>query len=329
MLDQGYLRWALRGPLYDLQVRKFLNVGAVFDSLNCADIPKFEVPVPPLPEQRAIAHILGTLDDKIDLNRRMNATLEAMARALFQSWFVDFDPVRAKAEGRHPAGMDAETAALFPDGFEETELGEVPNGWRTVPLTEAVSINPTRRLSGGTVAPYLEMSNLPTNSARVLAWEARAFTSGMKFVNGDVLLARITPCLENGKTAYVDFLNEGEVGWGSTEYIVLHSNPPLAPVYAYFLARRDDFRSFAIQNMTGTSGRQRVPAGCFKSFLVAIPSAGVSDRFDALVDPKMHAIRCNDQESRTLGAIRDLLLPKLLSGEIRVREAERELEAVL
>ena len=88
------------------------------------------MPLPPLPEQRAIAHILGSLDDKIELNRRMNETLEAIARALFKSWFVDFDPVRAKAEGRQPAGMDAATAALFPDSFEQSEMGEMPRGWR-------------------------------------------------------------------------------------------------------------------------------------------------------------------------------------------------------
>ena len=96
------LRWLVQGPAWWEQVGKFINVGAVFDSLRCADVPHFELPIPPISEQRAIAHILGTLDDKIELNRRMNETLEAMARALFKSWFVDFDPVRAKAEGRDP-----------------------------------------------------------------------------------------------------------------------------------------------------------------------------------------------------------------------------------
>src|SRR6266540_1896448 len=117
-----------------------MNVGAVFYSLNCGDIPKFEIPVPSLHEQRAIARILGALDDKIELNRQMNATLEAIARALFQSWFVDFDPVRAKAEGRAPYGMDAATAALFPDGFEESALGEVPRGWEILPLGDFLNL---------------------------------------------------------------------------------------------------------------------------------------------------------------------------------------------
>ena len=125
-----FLRWLARGPDWWEQIGKFLNAGAVFDSLKCADVPKFELTVPSLPTQRHIARILGTLDDKTELNQRMNETLEAMARAIFKSWFVDFDPVRAKMDGRQPAGMDAETAALFPDSFEESELGLVPRGWR-------------------------------------------------------------------------------------------------------------------------------------------------------------------------------------------------------
>ncbi|MEK7716728.1 MAG: restriction endonuclease subunit S, partial [Pseudomonadota bacterium] len=127
-VDPPFLRWLVRGPEWWEQIGKFINVGAVFDSLRCADVPNFELHFPPLDEQRAIAHILGTLDDKIELNRRMNETLEAMARALFKSWFVDFDPVRAKTEGRNP-GLPKPLADLFPDSFEDSELGEIPKGW--------------------------------------------------------------------------------------------------------------------------------------------------------------------------------------------------------
>lgn len=115
-------------PAWWEQVNQFINVGAVFDSLKCADIPNFRLPVPPYEEQKAIAEILGELDDKIELNRRMNATLEAMAQALFKSWFVDFDPVKAKAAGRAPEGMDADTAALFPSELVKSELGLIPKG---------------------------------------------------------------------------------------------------------------------------------------------------------------------------------------------------------
>jgi type I restriction enzyme S subunit len=127
----------------------------------------------------------------------------------------------------------------------------------------------------------------------------------------------------------VDFLGEAQVGWGSTEYIVMRSVEPLPDTFAYFLARSLDFRSFAIRNMTGTSGRQRVPVGCFDSYRLAIPTGAVAQQFGAAARPLMKIIKYNDEQSRTLALIRDALLPKLLSGEIRVREAEHELEAVL
>jgi type I restriction enzyme S subunit len=178
-------------------------------SLNQAIIERVPIVLPPLPEQRAIAHILGTLDEKIELNRRMNETLEAMARALFKSWFVDFDPVRAKSEGRAP-GLPKHLADLFPDSFEDSELGEIPKGWRVTPLPEVIDVNPTRALRKGDIAPYLDMANMPTRGHSPDAVIERPFGSGMRFVNGDTLVARITPCLENGKTAYVDFLLEGQ-----------------------------------------------------------------------------------------------------------------------
>jgi type I restriction enzyme S subunit len=161
-----FLRWLVRGPDWWDQIGKFNNVGAVFDSLKCADVPKFELRVPPLPEQRAIAHILGTLDDKIELNRRMSETLEAMARALFKSWFVDFDPVRAKMEGRDP-GLPQALADLFPARLVDSELGEIPEGWDVASLPEVADVNPTRALRKGVSAPYLDMANMgPHRSGR-------------------------------------------------------------------------------------------------------------------------------------------------------------------
>ena len=133
-----FLRWLVRGTDWWEQVGTFINVGAVFDSLKCADIPNFKVPLPPLTEQKAIAGVLGALDDKIEVNQRMNATMEAMARALFQSWFVDFDPVHAKAAGRPPSGMDAATAALFPASFQDSALGDIPEGWSVEPVGDVV-----------------------------------------------------------------------------------------------------------------------------------------------------------------------------------------------
>lgn len=282
-----------------------------------------QVPIPPLPEQLAIAHILGTLDDKIELNRRMSETLEAMARALFKSWFVDFDPVRAKAEGRD-LGLPKPLADRFPARLVDSELGEIPEGWEVAPLTGAVEVNPTRSLRNGVAAPYLDMANMPTHGHSADDVVDREFGSGMRFVNGDTLVARITPCLENGKTAFVDFLQDGKVGWGSTEYIVLRPKPPLPEEYAYCLARSAEFREFAIQSMTGTSGRQRVPAESLAHFRVAVPPKPIAEAFGRAVKPRFARASAAVRESRTLAALRDALLPKLISGELRAPQAPAE-----
>jgi type I restriction enzyme S subunit len=140
----------------------------------------------------------------------------------------------------------------------------------------------------------------------------------MRFMNGDTLVARITPCLENGKTAFVDFLANGEIAWGSTEYMVLRPKPPLPPIFAYCLARTDEFRDFAIQNMTGTSGRQRVAPTAMDHFRIALPCEEVAVAFGEAVHPMFDCIRARMDESRKLAEMRDYLLPKLLSGEVRV-----------
>ena len=225
--DSLYLYYFFNSPvgLYHLDtIRRQVAVAGITGS----DLAKLEIPVPPLPEQRAIAHVLGTLDDKIELNRRMNETLEEMARALFKSWFVDFDPVRAKMEGRD-SGLPPDIADLFPDRLVPSELGEIPEGWEVALLSDIIEVNPTRSLRKGEIAPYLNMANMPTKGHTPDVVVDRAFGSGMRFTNGDTLVARITPCLENGKTAFVDFLEDGEIGWGSTEYIVLAETEAFAP----------------------------------------------------------------------------------------------------
>jgi type I restriction enzyme S subunit len=296
--------------------------GATMPNLNTSILSALPFVIPSLEQQRAIAHILGTLDDKIELNRRMNETLEAMARVIFHSWFVDFNPVRAKAEGRDP-GLPKHIADLFPDRFEDSELGEIPSGWRFAPLPEVIEVNPPRALPKGTLAPYLDMANMPTRVHTPDAVIERACGSGMRFMTGDTLVARITPCLENGKTAYVDFLDDGRVGWGSTEYIVLRPKPPLPNEFAYCLARSDEFREFAIQGMTGSSGRQRVPAESLVHFPVVSPSQPVAELFGTLIRPLFARAAAVTAESRTLAALRDTLLPELISGELRIKDVER------
>ena len=258
------------------------------------------------------------------MNRRTNETLEEMARALFKSWFVDFDPVRAKMEGRWRRGeslpgLPAAYYDLFPDRLVDSELGEIPEGWRLVSLPEMIEINPSRYLPRGKVAPYLDMANMPTKGHAPDMVIDRPFGSGMRFTNGDTLVARITPCLENGKTAYVNFLPHGEIGWGSTEYIVMRPKPPLPNEFAYCLARSAGFREFAIQNMTGTSGRQRVPAKAFSGLLISEPSKDVTGSFGMFVQPLIARARETVRESHTLAALRAALLSKLVSREMRIK----------
>lgn len=136
------------------------------------------------------------------------------------------------------------------------------------------------------------------------------------------MLARITPCLENGKTAFVDFLPKGETGWGSTEFIVMRPKPPLPEYFAYLLCRESDFRAFAIQSMTGTSGRQRVQVDSLGKYLLAVPTDKAAERFGEVIAPLVVRISRNSEVSSSLAEIRDALLPKLISGQLRVPEAE-------
>ena len=283
-----------------------------------------EIPLPPLPEQRAIAHILGTLDDKIELNRRMNQTLEEMARAIFQDWFVDFGPVRAKLEGREPY-LPRELWDLFPDRLVDSELGEIPEGWEVKALDQFADLNPRELMKKGTAAPYLDMAALPTSGPSPDVAVLREFTSGTRFRNRDTLIARITPCLENGKTAFVQSLPEDAVGWGSTEFIVMRAIPPVPSEYSYLLARDGAFREHAIQSMTGTSGRQRVQVDALAPYLLSFPTTDVWAKFSSLISPVFDTIGLNSKESRFLVAQRDALLPQLVSGEVRiVQEAPHE-----
>jgi type I restriction enzyme S subunit len=289
-IDQDFLSWFFGFEAFKDYIRR-IAVGATMPSLNTEILSNVPIIVPPLPEQHAIADVLGSLDDKIELNRRMNATLESMARAVFRQWFVESDDAKR---------------------------------WKVVPLPEVINVNPSRSLKKGVIAPYLDMANMPTQGHRGIEWIDRPFGSGTKFINGDTLLARITPCLENGKTAFVDFLAEGQVGWGSTEYIILRPKPPLPVEYGYYLARSEELRNHTIQNMTGTSGRQRAPASCFDKYMLAVPPEPLANQFGDFVRPIMAKIRSNDEQSRTLAALRDALLPRLMSGEVRVKDVEKE-----
>lgn len=292
-------------------------------------VEKYVFSLPPIEEQRAITHILGTLDDKIELNRKQNETLEAMACTFFKAWFVDFEPVRAKLEGswkrgQSLQGLPAHFYDLFPDRLVDSEVGEIPEGWESVPASRLIEFNPSEALRKETEAPYIEMAALPTSGSWPSSPVLRPFGSGMRFRNGDTLLARITPCLENGKTAFVQCLPDNTVGWGSTEYIVMRPKPPVPQEFGYLLARDAAFREQAIRSMTGTSGRQRVQADSVAAFKLAAPSnEAVWDAFSTVVAPAFMSVKANAESIATLAQLRDTLLPKLISGELRLLDAER------
>lgn len=323
-----YLYLFLRSQLFRMQMNQLIS-GSAQPQLPIRDLNRADIHLPPIVVQHEICEILGALDDRITLLRETNKTLESIAQAIFKSWFVDFDPVRAKMEGRQPEGMDEETAALFPDSFDNTELGLIPKGWSLQTLGQAYEINPFRKLSKGSTAKYLNMANVPTEGFSVDDVTTREFSSGSKFVLHDTLLARITPCLENGKTAYVDFLEEDEVASGSTEFIVLSPKEPLPPLHAYLLCRSPDFREYAIQSMSGTSGRQRIQNDMLSLFLIAIPPIEIAKKFSDICSSIQNRVTSNSKQAKLLSSLRDTLLPNLISGQLRLPEAQEQIEDAL
>lgn len=263
-----------------------------------------------LQEQKSIASILSALDDKIELNLQMNKTLEEMALALYKHWFVDFGPFQ-----------DAE--------FVDSELGEIPKGWKNAILGDLVKLNPRLSLAKGSQASFVEMKVLPIDVMSVSDVAQKEFKGGAKFQNGDTLFARITPCLENGKTAFVDFLEPGEIAFGSTEFLVMRAKEGVSKYWTYCLARDTNFRNYAISTMVGTSGRQRVQNDPFLSYEIPQPPKEIFKSFSEIAEPWFTQIRINTIENITLTQLRDTLLPKLISGEVRVKEVEKTLTEVL
>ena len=320
-INSRYLYAALNSPQLRAQIESNA-VGSTQKTLSLKCINALQIPRLGEYAETKIAELIGILDDRIVLLRESNATLEAIAQALFKSWFVDFDPVHARARGEQPAGLAPEVAALFPDSFEESPLGLVPRGWSLSQLSEAYEINPTRKLKKGEMAPYLDMASVATSGHTVAGVADREMGSGTKFINGDTLLARITPCLENGKTAFVDFLAQEQTGWGSTEFVVLRPKAPLPAYHGYLLARHPAFREHAIQSMSGTSGRQRVQNDVLGRYLVIVPSEKVAMAFNDVISPLQQKITENHRQAQTLANLRDTLLPRLITGQLRLPDAE-------
>lgn len=351
-----FLYFLLNSDLITQQISA-LTSGSAVPQLPARDLKKFVLPLVPLSKQNKIVEIIGAVVDKVQINRAINQTLEQMAQALFKSWFVDFEPVKAKITALEAGGSKEEvtlaamtaisgkdadalavfereypeqyaelqaTAELFPFAMQDSELGAIPEGWNIGKFGDIIEFNPKRVLKKGNVASYLDMKNVPVTGHSVQEVIDREFNSGSKFINGDTLLARITPCLENGKTAYVDFLPADDiVGWGSTEFIVMRSKKSLPLSLSYFFARLDSFRTIAIQSMQGTSGRQRADASVLEQHVCIVPPNEMLQKFGAISDLILGGNRSRNNENKSLAQLRDALLPKLLSGEITLPDAEQ------
>ena len=284
-VNKKFIYYILGQKDFQSFIQNNIDSNSAQENISAKSIGNFPILLPPLHEQKAIAETLSSFDDKIELLHEQNKTLEDTAQTLFRKWFIE----------------DAK------DDWEEKSLSDI------------INFNPEYSLSKGTNAPYLEMKNVSPIHFNPNKWYFRNFTSGMKFKNGDTLLARITPCLENGKTCYVSFLNENEIGWGSTEFIVMRMKSPYHKFISYLLAKDHYFRDFATKNMTGTSGRQRVQATILKNFFIKIPRKEKIQELNLKLDAIQNKLFYNSKQITTLNKLLNTLLPKLMTGKVRLK----------
>lgn len=323
-LHPRFIYYLLSGAEFQARLDADKTHGAmVADYVSLSQQLNFRLSIPAIERQRAIARILGALDDKIDLNRKMNATLEAMARALFKSWFVDFDPVRAKAEGRPPIGMDPETAKLFPNEFIDSEVGRIPKSWRLgnigdVAANRRDTVHPKDVRSGSV---YVGLEHLPRG--RVFFEESGTpddlGSLKARFSEGEVLFGKLRPYFRKVAIAPCS-------GICSTDIIVL-SPRPQSRAFVALLAASDPFIEHAVALSDGT----RMPRTSWEQLmrfdLVVSPDI-VLQAFERQIISFFRRAEARRQESATLACMRDELLPRLLSGELSVDAAERTVKEV-
>lgn len=317
LIDSGYLSWFFGLPSFREYIRQ-IAFGATMPSLNTKILSDLPVCFPSIVEQRVIAHILGSLDDKIELNRKMNETLEAMARAIFKSWFIDFDPVRAKAEDRAP-GLPKEIADLFPDIFEDSELGEIPKGWEIGTVGENFSLTMGQSPPGET---YNEVGDgIPFFQGRAdfgFRYPARRVycTAPTRFASqGDTLVSVRAPVGDINMA-----LEKCCVGRGVAA--IRHKSGSRSYTYYAMHTLKDRFAGFEAEGTVFGSINKKQ----FENIPWIAPTSDTVDKFEKLVFPIDERIENNIKESSTLATIRDALLPKLISGEVRVKDTEKLLE---
>ena len=303
-VDPLFLFYALQSEFGqgELQARA---TGTTVSGIKQSELRKVRLPMFALPIQQRIGRILSAYDELMQINRQRIRILEDMSKTLYREWFIEF---------RFPRNEKIQRVT--------SSIGNIPKGWEVKCVPECVSINPRVVIPRDGEKPFVPMGCLANDSMLITDIECRAGNSGAKFQNGDTLFARITPCLENGKTGFVQFLSDAQsVAFGSTEFIVLRSNT-LTPEFVYLLARSEAFRGVAIKSMTGASGRQRVQERCFDDFKIAHPPRALLDRFSAIVAPSFRMIQRLHLQIQNLRRTRDLLLPRLLSGQVEIKTEE-------
>jgi type I restriction enzyme, S subunit len=309
-----FLYLFLRSQIFKQQIES-LTTGSAQPQLPIKDLKRFEIAIPPPEEQSVIARILGALDDKIELNRRMNHTLKAMAAALFKSWFVDFDPVTAKAEGRQPYSMKAETAALFPSGFEDSSLGAIPLGWHVGTLTEIADVVMGASPSGDTyndVGDGVPLVNGPVEFGDYFAVKTKWTTAPTRLSQeGDLIF-----CVR-GSTTGRRVIADDVYCMGRGVCAIRSKNGRQA-----FVNQTIDSGLERLLSKTGGSVFPNLSGTDISGFEVLVPQSSLQEAYCQVVDPLVSMAWKNIKQSRTLASIRDSLLPKLLSGEIRVKQAE-------
>jgi len=295
------------------------NSGSAQPSLNRNFIYPIPIRVPKPKEQKAIAAVLGALDDKIELNRRMNATLEATARALFQSWFVDFDPVRAKLDGHTPTGMDAATAALFPEHLEESSLGHIPKGWRACTLGDiAKNVSITFDFKRTPEVVFINTGDVLEGDFLHSKRSAHAGLPGQakkSIRHDDILFSEIRPA--NKRYAYVDFDSSDYVV--STKFMIIRGSKEIHPRLLYrILTAKETLDEFQVQAESRSGTFPQITFDSICHLPIVLPPIDIQEAFQRAVGKMDAQIKVNKQQSGTLAILRDTLLPKLLSGELPV-----------
>ena len=329
LLEPRFLLYSFLSKDLQNQFGAHEGSGSTVSHIRVGDCSKFQLSLPPLAEQKAIAAVLGALDDKIELNRRMNATLEAMARALFQSWFVDFAPVRAKLDGRQPAGLDPATAALFPDHFQDSPLGHIPQGWRVGKVSDLAMLSRAAVNPNDFPDETFDHFSLPAfdNGRTPKAELGSAIMSNKLVVTpNSVLLSKLNPHIPR---IWLPDLRTSHRSVCSTEFMVECSKLGVSREYLFSQFTSSSFASVYGTLVTGTTGsHQRIRPESVLEMNVVLPSSALIQAFTDIAKPMFDRINRNTEQSRTLAILRDTLLPKLLSGELSVSELNLNQAAV-